>query len=58
MSNTVKDINMKNHTYHFFDDAIKIKDFDLNSIKLDEKSYKNSFLFTIFHMWRSKIQNM
>ena len=50
MSNTVKDINMKNHTYHFFDDAIKIKDFDPNSIKLDEKSYKNSFLFTIFHM--------
>ena len=37
MSNTVKDINMKNHTYYFFDDTINIKDFNPNHIKMDGK---------------------
>ena len=37
MSNKVKDINIKNHTYYFFDGIINIKDFDPNNIKIDEK---------------------
>ena len=41
MSNTVKDINIKIHTYCFFDKIINIKDFDPNNVKIDEKSYKN-----------------
>ena len=44
----VKDIII-NHTYYFFDDITNIKDFDLNNIKIDERSYK-IFLFTILHM--------
>ena len=32
---------MKNRTYYFFDDIINIRNFDLNNIKIDEKSYKN-----------------
>ena len=35
MSNNVKDINIKNHAYYFFDDIININDFDLNKIKID-----------------------
>ena len=41
MSNKVKDIDIKNHTYYFFDDIINVKNFDPNNIKIDEKSYKN-----------------
>ena len=41
MSNKLKDTNIKNHTYYYFDDIINIKNFDLNKIKIDEKSYKN-----------------
>ena len=41
MSNKVKDISTKNHTYYFFDDTINIKNFDPKNIKTDEKSYKN-----------------
>ena len=41
MSNKVKDINIKNLTYYLFNDIINIKNFDLNNIKIDEKSYKN-----------------
>ena len=32
----VKDINIKNHTYYFFNDIINIKDFDLNNIRIDD----------------------
>ena len=41
MSNKIKDIVIKNHTYYTFDDIINIKNFDPNNIKIDEKSYKN-----------------
>ena len=41
MSNKFKDISIKNQTYYFFDDIIKITKFDPNSIKIDEKSYKD-----------------
>ena len=44
MSNKVKDIDIKNHTYYFFDDIINIKSFDSNNIKIDKNSYKNIFI--------------
>ena len=49
MSNNVKDLNIKSHTYYFFDDIINIKDFYPNNIKIDEKHTK-VFLFTILDM--------
>ena len=45
MSNKVKDIVIKNHAYHFFDDIVIIKNFDPNNIKIDEKSYKNILIY-------------
>ena len=47
MSNIIKDINIKNHTYYFFDDTINIKDFDPNNIKIYKKSYKNILIYYI-----------
>ena len=44
MSNKIKDIYVKNRTY-FVDDIINIKNFDLNNVKIDEKSYKNIFIY-------------
>ena len=46
MSNNVKEINIKNHTYYFFDD-INLKDFDPNNIKKDKKLYKNILVYYI-----------
>ena len=46
MSNKVKDIDMKNRTY-FSIDIIIIKNFDPSNIKIDEKSYKNSLIYSI-----------
>ena len=50
MSNIVKDVNIKNHTYYFFDDTINIKDFDPNNIKIDDKSYKNILIYYIAYV--------
>ena len=47
MSNKVKDISTKNHTYYFFNDIINTKIFDLNSIKTDENSYTNILIYYI-----------
>ena len=47
MSNKVKDISTKNHTYYFFNDIINIKIFDLNSIKTDKNSYTNILIYYI-----------
>ena len=37
----IKDINIKNRTYYFYDDMVNIKDFDSNLLKIDKKSFKN-----------------
>ena len=47
MSDKIKDIDIKNKTYYFFDVVINIKHFDPNNIKLDEKPYKNILIYYI-----------
>ena len=37
MSNKVKDINIKNRIYYFFNDIIDIENFDPNNIKTDKR---------------------
>ena len=52
MSYKAKDMNIKNQTYYFSNDIsnINIKNFDPNNIKIDEKSYKNIFIYYIGHV--------
>ena len=57
MSNKVKDISTKNHTYYFFNDIINIKIFDLNSIKADENSYTNILIYYIGYETIKEIYN-
>ena len=47
MSNKVKDIDIKNRTYYFFNDIINIKNFDPHNIEIDEKSYKNILIYYV-----------
>ena len=44
MSNKVKEIDIKNQTFYFFDDIINIKNFGPNNIKIDEKRLNYSYL--------------
>ena len=43
----IKEINIKNRTYYFFDDMANIKDFNQNLIKIGKKSYKNIGIYYI-----------
>ena len=47
MSNNVKDIDIKNRTYYFFNDIINIQNFNPSNIKIDEKTYKNILIYYI-----------
>ena len=47
MSNKVKDIDIKIRTYCFFNDIRNIENFDLNNIKIDEKSNKYILIYYI-----------
>ena len=54
MSNKVKDTDLKNRTFYFFNDMINIENFDANNLKIDQKSYKNVIIYYIGYM---KIKN-
>ena len=43
----VKEINIKNQTYYFFDDMINVKNFHSNLLKIDKKSYKDIDIYYI-----------
>ena len=38
---SIKEINMKNCTYYFIDDMIKIEGFSLDLLKTDKNLYKD-----------------
>ena len=43
----IKQIDIKNRTYYFFNDMINIKGFDSSQLKVDKKSYKNISIYYI-----------
>ena len=43
----VKELNIKNRTYYYFDDIINIKDFHSKLLRIDKKQYKDIDIFTI-----------
>ena len=46
----IKQIDIKNRTYYFFNDMINIKDFDSNLLKIDKKSCKNIIIYNIWYI--------
>ena len=48
MENTeFKKVRIKNRTCYYFDDIIKLEDFDLDNILIDEKSHENILIYNI-----------
>ena len=45
-----KQMNIKNRTYHFYNDLINIKDFDAKLLKLDKKASMNIGLYYISYV--------
>ena len=50
---SIKEINIKERTYYFYNDIIDIETFDSENLKLDKKRTK-IFIFTIFDMLQLK----
>ena len=44
---TVKQINIKNRTFYFYNDIIELENFDSSLVKIDKKSYKNIGIYNI-----------
>ena len=44
---SIKEVNIKNRTYYFFDDMINIKDFDPNLLKIDKSRIKILIFITL-----------
>ena len=53
----VKQIDIKNRTYYFYNDMINIKKFDSNLLKIDKKSYKDIGIYNIGHITIKQIHD-
>ena len=53
----IKQINIKNRTYYFYNDIIDLKDFDARLLKIDKKSYKNIGIYNIGYITIKKIND-
>ena len=53
----VKQIDIKNRTYYFYNGIINIKKFDLILLKIDKKSYKDIGIYNIGYITIKKIDD-
>ena len=53
----VKQINIKNGAYYFYNDQINLKDFDARLLKVDKKDYKEIDIYYIGYVTVKKIAN-
>ena len=53
----IKQINIENRTYNFFNDMINIEKFDSNSLKINKKSYKSVGIYYIGYITIKRISD-
>ena len=46
----VKQIDIKNRTFYFYNDMVDIKKFDSNLLKTNKKSYKDIGIYNILYL--------
>ena len=54
----VKQINIKNHAYYFYNDQTNLKDFDASLLKVDKKDYKKIDIYYTGYVTVKKIANL
>ena len=55
---TVKQKDIKNRTYYFYNDMINIKKFDSNLLKIDKRSYKDIGIYNTDILQAKKLMIM
>ena len=53
----VKQIEIKNRTYYFYNDVINLKNFDSNLLKMDKKHYKGINIYFTGYITIKKIDD-
>ena len=53
----IKQINIKNRTYYFYNDMINLKDFKSDLLKIDKKHYKGINIYYIGYVTILKIHD-
>ena len=53
----VKELNIKNRTYYFFNDMIDIKNFHSNLLKIDKKSHEDINIYYIGYITTKKFSD-
>ena len=53
----IRQINIKNRTYYFYNDPINLKDFDASLLKVDKKNYKEIYVYYIGYATFKEIAN-
>ena len=51
----IKQTNIKNQTYYFYNDIIDIEDFDSSLLKVDRKLYKYIGIYNIGYLQLKKL---
>ena len=54
----IKQLNIKNETYYFYDDIINIKNFQSNLLKIEQKPYKDFNIYYIGYIAIKKLDNL
>ena len=53
----IKQMNIKNRTYYFYNDIIDLENFDARLLKIDTKSYKDIGIYNIGYITMKKIDD-
>ena len=51
----IKQIDIKNRTYYYYNYIISLKDFDARLLKIDKKSYKDIGIYNIGYIRKKKL---
>ena len=54
----IKQINIKNQSYYFYNDIIDLKHFDAKLLKIDKKSFKGIDIYYIGYITKKKIRDI
>ena len=55
---TLKQINIKNRTYYFYNDIIDLEKFDSSLLKIDQKSYIDIGIYNIEYIRSKKLMTV
>ena len=53
----IRQLNIKGRTYYFYNDLINIKDFSVNSLKLDKRGILGNDVYYIGYITKASVFN-